>query len=427
MSDATAQAGPQTAGSEADNSASESGARIDVAKIVDELTPMILEYEERIEAERDLPPDLVEAMYQTGALRPLLPREYGGLECHPLDYLELVYQLARLNGSVGWLAMVQNGAAVLLHPDVMKEVVPPKRWVTAGSAGRVCKAYLAEAGLRVTGRWPFASGTPHSTFIQALVQVVDENDKPILGEETGKPQVANVVFPREDVTYHDTWNGLGLRGTSSGDIEVTDVFVPDGYVQYGPWIDEAYTDRPLYRFQFGMQGHAAHALGVARGSIDAFIELTHRNPNVGSPRQRMLGREQLHKIGLAKADAMVRAARLFAWDATQKTWDQLQTQKEADYELRVQTFESGIYGVRTAREALQMMFDHAGTDSVFRGKKLERCYRDLSTAAQHAIYAETYYQAIGEYYMTRDRPDGIEVDEDKAFFGPPPADDGPEP
>jgi hypothetical protein len=81
---------------------------------------------------------------------------------------------------------------------------------------------------------------------------------------------------------------------------------------------------------------------------------------------------------------MVRAARLFAWDITGRAYENVHVNEVADYELRVQLFQSGVYGVRTAREALQIVFDHAGTDAVFRGRKIETCYRDLSTAAQHS-------------------------------------------
>jgi alkylation response protein AidB-like acyl-CoA dehydrogenase len=276
----------------------------------------------------------------------------------------------------------------------------------------------------VNGRWPFASGSPHATYLHVLAMIVDENEQPVVSEETQQPQVVNAVMPREDVTYHDTWDGLGLRGTSSGDLEVADVFVPDQFVQRGPWIDPAYGDRPLYRFPFAMHGHAPHALGVARGAIDAFLELTQRPPKPGSKRQSTLGREQVHQIGVAKADAMVRAGRLFARDAIERTWENVQTRDEADFELRVQLFQSGVHAVRSARDAMQIVFDLSGTDGVFRGRKMETCFRDLSTAAQHVMYVETNYRAIGQYYLTRDRPDGPQIDDPPPHFGPLPAAEG---
>ena len=35
-----------------------------------------------------------------------------------------------------------------------------------------------------------------------------------------------VYFPREDCEIIDTWDVMGMRGTGSNDISVTDVYVP---------------------------------------------------------------------------------------------------------------------------------------------------------------------------------------------------------
>lgn len=402
----------------------QSGARVEVDAIVAAVAPVILEHEERIERDHTVPPDLADALYRSGALRTLLPREYGGLECHPVDYLDVVYRLSQLNGSVGWLAAVQPGASVLLPPEVMRKVASDQRWITAGSAGRVGMARVVDGGVRVNGRWPFASGTPHATFIHVLAMLVDDDGQPVLGVDTRAPQVVNVVLPRDQVIYHDTWDGLGLRGTGSGDLEIADVFVPDDFVQRGAWIDAAYGDRPLYRAPFAMHGHGPQALGVARAAIDAFVELSQRPPKPGSKRQSSMGREQVHQIGVAKADAIVRSARLLVWDSFERVWENVQSQAVPDYELRVQLLQAGIHGVRAARDAMQIVFELSGTDGVFQGRKMATCFRDLSTAAQHALYTEGNFRAIGQYYLTRDLPDGPQVDDPPPHFGPPPTRNG---
>lgn len=178
----------------------QSGARVDVDAIVAAVAPVILEHEERIEHDHTVPPELADVLYRSGALRTLLPREYGGLECHPLDYLDVVYRLSQLNGSVGWLAAVQPGASVLLAPEVMRTVVPAQRWITAGSAGRVGMARVVDGGVRVNGRWPFASGSPHATYVHVLAMLVDDDHQPVLGADTKAPQVVNVVLPKDRVS-----------------------------------------------------------------------------------------------------------------------------------------------------------------------------------------------------------------------------------
>jgi hypothetical protein len=59
---------------------------------------------------------------------------------------------------------------------------------------------------------------------------------------------------------------------------------------------------------------------------------------------------------------------------------------------------------------------------VFRGRKMETCFRDLSTAAQHVMYSESMYGPVGQYYLTANLSDGPRVDDPPPHFGgPPPA------
>ena len=71
--------------------------------------------------------------------------------------------------------------------------------------------------------------------------------------------------------------------------------------------------------------------------------------------------------------------------------------------------QSLIHSVRASKEAVGLLFEQAGTSGVYRGRTLERCYRDIATAAQHTLVVETSYDTIGQYYLTKDLPDGPQV------------------
>jgi len=45
----------------------------------------------------------------------------------------------------------------------------------------------------------------------------------------------------------------------------------------------------------------------------------------------------------------------------------------------------------------------AGSSAVYRGRPIEKAFRDINTAANHTNYVETAYAAIGSYFLTRDR------------------------
>ena len=44
--------------------------------------------------------------------------------------------------------------------------------------------------------------------------------------ENGKPERIRVYVPMETCRIIDTWSVMGMKGTGSDDVEVSDVFVP---------------------------------------------------------------------------------------------------------------------------------------------------------------------------------------------------------
>jgi indole-3-acetate monooxygenase len=375
------------------------------------LEPLIRRHADGLESTRRLPDELVDALYETGVFRAFTPRELGGLEVDLLEWLDLIEELARINGSVGWNAFI-NAGQTSLPPETMQKILARERWIVAGNVGRAAgAARRVRGGYRISGRWPFTSGAPFATHLSTLSHLHDEQDQPVLDPATGAPTPVLAVVPRSRVTIHDTWDGLGLRGTSSVDVELRDLFVPDEYITRqllgGPY------EGPLFQgLFFILMGHSAHALGIARCAIDAFVDLVHTaqaRPARGSSRQARLGQQQAHQIAVARAESLVRSARLFAWDAAGQAWSRALAGQPIEQEHRVLMAQSLIHSARAAKEAVDLLFEQAGTSGVYRGRTLERCYRDIATAAQHTLVVETSYDTIGQYYLTRDLPGGPQV------------------
>jgi alkylation response protein AidB-like acyl-CoA dehydrogenase len=72
------------------------------------LEPLIRAHAADLEAGR-IPPQLVEQFYDAGVFKAMLPRELGGLEAEPVEWLQMIEELARLDASAGWLAFIQSG------------------------------------------------------------------------------------------------------------------------------------------------------------------------------------------------------------------------------------------------------------------------------------------------------------------------------
>src|SRR5277367_4594400 len=79
---------------------------------VRELSPEITARSAEIEAARRIPPDLVDRLRSLGLFRLFVPRSHGGLEFALPAGLAVISALARIDGSVGWTAVIASGASI---------------------------------------------------------------------------------------------------------------------------------------------------------------------------------------------------------------------------------------------------------------------------------------------------------------------------
>jgi indole-3-acetate monooxygenase len=381
---------------------------IDIAR---SLEPLIREHAEALD-DRRIPAPLVEALYDTGVFKAMLPREVGGLEVEPVEWLRMIEEFARINGSVGWLAFIQSGVGLtFLDPERFERfrVRGGGRLIIAMSLGRLGgKAVRVDGGYRISGRWPFASGSPFATWLGGMSVVSDSGGSPVL-DASGQPQRLLAIWPADEARLIDTWDGLGLRGTGSGDFEVSGLFVPDDQVNPGFYGPPAY-DRALFRMkEMPEVGHGAHALGIASAALESFVAAVNSKPLPGSTRHLAMGHMQAHQIAFAHADVLVRAARALLYETVRAACEDAGSHPELSPELRVRLREANVFAVRSAKEAVGLIFDMAGSSAVYRGRVIEQAFRDISTAANHTNYVDTAYAAIGSYFLTRDREGGPEI------------------
>jgi alkylation response protein AidB-like acyl-CoA dehydrogenase len=77
-----------------------------------ELTPHIIARTDEIEAARRIPLDIVQSLKSAGVFRMFVPRRHGGLELALPTGPEIIRALGRIDGSVGWTAMIGSGSAL---------------------------------------------------------------------------------------------------------------------------------------------------------------------------------------------------------------------------------------------------------------------------------------------------------------------------
>src|SRR5713226_7512197 len=95
-----------------------------------ELTSHISARAAEIEAARRIPLDIVQSLKSAGVFRMFVPRSHGGLELALPTGLETIRALGRVDGSVGWTAMIGSGSALFtaLLPRETYDLRWPYAW-----------------------------------------------------------------------------------------------------------------------------------------------------------------------------------------------------------------------------------------------------------------------------------------------------------
>ena len=182
---------------------------------------------------------------------------------------------------------------------------------TAGGVAANGRAERVEGGYRLTGRWPFASGSEHAEWLGGLAYV-GESDPPV---------TLGFSFPKEQATLHGNWDVNALKGTGSQDMSVTDLFVPERHT-YDNMAPSA-RGGPIYAITlpgFVTNEHGAFVLGAARRAIDETAELA-KTKTRGYIVPRGVAARERFQSDLGRCDVTLTAARAGLIAASEQAWE----------------------------------------------------------------------------------------------------------
>lgn len=375
----------------------------DILEATRALAPLIQASINEMEQQRRLAPAVVDALRKLGAFRLAVPQAYGGLELDPLTQVRVVEELSRMDGSVGWCAMISSAgsfAGAFPSPEVAQRVFGHDGFSLAGQVVPVGHAEAVDGGYRVSGRYRLGSGCQHASIMVGGC-VVFENGKP-RQLANGRPEIRAMMFPPSACTILDTWHTTGLVGTGSHDFVVENVFVPTAET----W---SFAERPhcagaLYRFPpLFLVTHAGVPLGIARAAIDAVIELAQGKELAPDPHKlfgsRLLREEsRVHEI-IAVAEGALASARAFTYATLEDLWSTL-SQKEKPTPRQRALYRIMMIDVhRVAKEVVSSMYDLAATSAIYRSHPLDRLLRDIVTACQHGVVHPKMYRPAGRLLL----------------------------
>lgn len=366
------------------------------------LAPRLTEAGPRIDAARELPDDIQAAMQEAGMFRLLLPRSVGGAELDPLTYVQCVEAIASGDGSAGWCMNQGSGcsmSAAYLEPDASAEVFADPHAVLAWGQGPGARAERVPGGWMVTGKWLFASGSRHATWLGCHSFTYDA-DGTARCHPDGRPWEATMLVRREQAIVTDTWHVMGLRGTGSDQYAVSGLFVPDRLTLTRDLASERRHPGLLYRFTTGniyASGFGSVALGIARGILDAFTRLARdKTPALTTTR---LADSQVIQSQLAISEAKLASARLFLHDRLRDARETLTTSETLTLDQRAGIRLASTFAIHQAREVVDFAYHEAGATAIFESNVFERRFRDIHSVCQQVQGRATHFETIGQHLL----------------------------
>jgi indole-3-acetate monooxygenase len=364
------------------------------------LAPLIRASAEEIEAKRELPRPLFEAIADAGLFHLAIPRDVGGSEIEFPLYVQVLEELGKADASTAWA--VNQGATFGALSARMPVAAARKIWidtprsVVSNSPAPTAQAVVVSGGYRVTGRQPFSTGCRHASWIAAHGTIIENGE---VRQRDGKPEARYLLLPVAQAELLDTWHTRGMRGTGTHHFVVNDVFVPEEHTVFprgGAQVSGGvrYQISPTLAFS---GGDAAVALGLARSCLDAFYELA----GAKTPRyvQGLLREQALVQFTVGKAEAALRSGRAFLMEAVGELWDELTTTGAASLERRIALRLATTHAMRLAAQLVGDIYSACGATAIFEGNLIQRHFQDIHVITQHVQGRLAHYETAGQHWL----------------------------
>jgi alkylation response protein AidB-like acyl-CoA dehydrogenase len=367
-----------------------------------ELGPELDAAAEEIERRRELPEPIVEALIERGLFRLLLPRSLGGAELPPAVYVQVIEEVAKHDASTAWCLGQATGCTMtsaFLDPEVAQEIFGPKQGIVAWGPPGPAEARAVPGGYRLTGTWSFASGSHHATWLGAHVAILAEDGTLRLRPDGGSI-IRTLLFPKGSAGFTDIWHVIGLRGTGSDSYTVTDLFVPEKYTVLRTAEPKPRQSGLLYSFSSSnmySSGFAGVALGIARSTLDAFVELARDKIPRGA--KRTLRDNNVIQSQVAQSEARLGAARAFLLGSLEEIWGDVAQSGRLTLDHNTTIRLASTWAIHQAREVVDTAYHAAGATAIFENNPFERRFRDVHTVVQQYQGRQAHFETVGQVLL----------------------------
>jgi len=187
-----------------------------------EIAPLVEKFAYQTDANGKISDEVLDQFCNAELVQLLVPKIYGG---HELGYKTLagvIGEIAPYCTSTAWVLSFYIGHAyihALFPKESQDEVFASKPYaLTPGTIAPNFTLIPEGEGYIANGLSPYNSGSNRSDYYLCSGLVKREGQA---------PEARAFLVPSKDCKRIDNWNVAGMRGTSSNDMELKDVFVPN--------------------------------------------------------------------------------------------------------------------------------------------------------------------------------------------------------
>ena len=334
-------------------------------------------------AAREMSKEVVDALKECGFFTMLLPKQWGGLERKPQEFFAEQVRIAEADMSTAWaggIIAVHAFQLALMSEEAQREVYEndPNTLISSSYNPVGARAEMCEGGFMLHGRWGWSSGSGHCTW--ALLGGVIPGD----GYRT-------FLVPRSQYEIEDTWNVMGLQGTGSNDVVISEpIFVPEHrtHKQMDGFNCVNDQENPMYDLSWAqtfVRVVNSAAIGALKKAVKVFVES--KQGNSTTDMTKFAGdvetQERLAKVlnTIAELEAVM-----------YHNFDKMEAANwKPSLEDRIMYRYQASIVIDKAIEAIDTLFDVAGGRSVFNGHPLQQLWHDIHIARCHVANNPTAF------------------------------------
>lgn len=326
-------------------------------------------------------PEQLEIIISHNWYQVFVPESLGGLNTKFICGVRLLEAFAWADGSFGWTVTLCSGAnwfVGFFDEHIKQRFFKGNKTCLAGSGAPGGKAVATGKGYTVNGEWKYITGAPFATAFTA--NCIMES-----GEAAEISQIKPFIFTPEEVQIKEDWYGVGMKATASYTMVIKDLYVEKERMfeleDAQPNIDELLYKLPFLQFAeitlaANFSGMGFRFIELTKALLDEKIKQRGYNVEQASEMLEALGRVTT-KFDQLRDDF---------FDIVNEAWHYA-TENNVWEEGHLKQISSASYALaKESVKAADLLYPYCGMTAADTRSEINRVWRDLHTASQHALF-----------------------------------------